>query len=210
MVVVIEGENMDKKSRFFEKTLPEGYVESYVVDASNKKLGILFTSITFGVNTLVALLIFFLYTWPRKDLIKVDFIWLKIIIAVLTYLVYVSLHELTHGLVYKLFTRQKVIIGFRPPAAYCGTPDIYTYKVTSLFSLFAPLVVFTAIYLTAFFLVDDVLIKTLLLYLLTLHLTGCIGDIYGIGLYLFKFREVSILRRDFGAKQIYYTMPNKE
>ena len=45
----------------------------------------------------------------------------------------------------------------------------------------------------------------LILVLLAFHLSGCIGDLYNLGLLLFKFRDPSVLREDTGPKQIYYT-----
>ncbi|MCQ2122483.1 MAG: DUF3267 domain-containing protein, partial [Fibrobacter sp.] len=57
-------------------------------------------------------------------------------------LVYIVLHELVHGAVYKLLTGQKLTFGFKASVAYCGVPDIYVYRRTALAALLAPFVVF--------------------------------------------------------------------
>ena len=41
---------------------------------------------------------------------------------------YMVLHELTHGLFYKIFTHEKLKFGMTLTVAYCGIPRIYTKK----------------------------------------------------------------------------------
>jgi hypothetical protein len=191
-------------NRTYEEKLPEGYSETLVVDANDKKLA-LRLQIAAGI-TAAALVnaFFFLYALPRLAEIAAGFSIMKCICFVLGYPFYVVLHELTHGLVYKLLTGKKLTFGFKPPSAYCGVLDVYTYRITSLLSLAAPFTVFSALFISLFFLVGDPFSKTMIFILFALHISGCAGDLSGVGLYLFRFRSPTTLRKDFGPKQAYY------
>lgn len=191
--------------RYYEEKLPDGYSEALVIDANDKKQGLkLQVAVIITVAALINLF-FFIYALPRLSKIAANFTIIKCIGFVLAYPLYIILHELTHGLVYKLLTRKKLTFGFRPPSAYCGVPDIYTYRITSLMSLFAPLTVYSIIFLLLFFIISDPFSKAMILLLFMLHMSGCAGDLYGIGLFLIRFKAPSTLRRDFGPRQVYYT-----
>ena len=192
-------------NRTYEEKLPEGYSETLVVDANDKKLA-LRLQIAAGI-TAAALVnaFFFLYALPRLAEIAAGFSIMKCICFVLGYPFYVVLHELTHGLVYKLLTKKKLTFGFKPPSAYCGVPDVYTYRFTSLLSLFAPRTVFSVLFVLLFFLIGEPFSRAMILLLFSLHLSGCVGDLYGIGLFLFRFKSPTALRRDYGPRQVYCT-----
>ncbi|MBO4749137.1 MAG: DUF3267 domain-containing protein [Lachnospiraceae bacterium] len=192
-------------NKFFEKELPEGYVEAFVVDAYDKesskgmRIGALVTAVvTFNM-------ILFLYAIPRWSEIIAGFSIIGCLELVATYVLYISMHELTHGAVYKLLTKQRILLGFNPPAAYCGVPDIYVYRLTSLISLFAPFTIFGILFLAMTILTADPFAKLLIMILLALHVIGCVGDLYGAWILLFKLKDPATLRKDTGPKQIYYT-----
>ena len=44
-----------------------------------------------------------------------------------------------------------------------------------------------------------------ILCLTALHLSGCVGDLHNIGLFLTRFRDPSVLRQDTGPAMIYYS-----
>ena len=127
----------------FEETLPEGYTAAKVVDAASKKLGI-------ALN-LAALLVIILISLPAALILKPwkepyelnAFLLLAFCVILIVYLI---LHELTHGLVYKIMTGRKLRFGLSATVAYCGVPDVYVYRKTALLSLAAPLVVFTIVF----------------------------------------------------------------
>ncbi len=194
-------------SRFFEETLPEGYTEAFVVDANDKKSSLKIRIASLIVTVVLINVFFFAYVLPRISEFKdgFGFTVLKIVCFIISYILYIILHELTHGAVYKIFTKKKLSFDFKPSAASCGVPDIYVYRITSLFSLFAPLTLFSIIFAVLFFVISDPLSKALILLLFTLHISGCSGDIYSIGLFLFRFKDQKTLRKDTGPKQIYYT-----
>ena len=192
-------------NRYYEEKLPAGYSEAFVIDANDKKQGMrLQVAVIITVAALINVF-FFIYALPRLGEIAAGFTIIKCIGFVLAYPLYIILHELTHGLVYKLLTRKKLTFGFEPPSAYCGVPDVYTYRITSLLSLFAPLTVYSIVFVLLFFIINEPFSRAMLLLLLALHISGCVGDLYGIGLFLFRFKSPATLRRDFGPKQVYYT-----
>ena len=191
--------------RYYEESLPEGYSEAFAVDANDKKTDM---RLQVAAMITVAVLInvfFFIYALPRLGRIADGFTILKCAAFVIAYPLYIVLHELTHGLVYKLMTKKKLTFGFDLSSAYCGAPEVYTYRITSLLSLFAPFTVFSVIFILLFFIIKEPFSRTMILLLFTLHISGCAGDLYGIGLFLFRFKSPTTLRRDFGPKQVYYT-----
>ena len=119
---------------------------------------------------------------------------------------YIILHELTHGAVYKALTKEKLRFGITWSAAFCGVPDIYTYRDTALKSLGAPLVLFSVILIplliwlyrvdAGWYLVAGVIFS--------LHISGCIGDLYMTALFLTKFKDPATLMRDTGPEQWIY------
>ena len=194
-----------KRNRFYEETLPEGYREAFVVDSGSGRLGSRLKTAVMLTEIVLFAVIFFAYVRPRTGEVAAGFTVLKCICFIAAYFFYVGMHELTHGIVYKLLTKKKLTVGFKPPAAYCGVSGIYAYRITAMASLLAPLTVFSIIFAAAFFTAYDPFVKTLVLALLALHLSGCAGDLYNIGLLLFRFRDPDVLREDTGPKQIYYT-----
>lgn len=192
-------------NRFYEETLPEGYREAMVVDAGNRELGARLTKANVLANTVLFAAIFLFWAGPRIDEIAAGFSVLKVLALPVAYILYIVLHELAHGVVYKLLTGKKLTFGVKPPVAYCGVPGIYAYRVTAMLSLFTPLTVFSVVFVAAFLLAGDPFTKLLILCLTALHLSGCVGDLHNIGLFLTRFRDPSVLRYDTGPKQIYYT-----
>ena len=193
------------KNRYYEETLPEGYREALAVDAGDGKLGARLAAVTMLTDSVLFALLWFAYARPRMNELSAGFSVLKWLGLIAAYFLYISLHELAHGAVYKLLTKRKLTFGFKPPVAYCGVPGIYAYRITAMLSLAAPLIVFSLLFAAAFFLVKDPFAKVLILILAVLHLSGCVGDLYGIGLFLFRFQDPAVLRLDTGPKQIYYT-----
>ena len=193
--------------RYYEEELPDGYTEAFTVDANDKKSSLKIRIASLITSVVLINVFFFSYVLPRINEFNdgFGFIVLKITGFVISYIIYIMLHELTHGLIYKIFTKKKLTFDFKPPAASCGVPDIYTYRITSLFSLFAPFTVFSILFAVLFFVINDPLSKALIFLLFTFHISGCSGDLYGIGLFLFKFKDPAVLRKDTGPKQIYYT-----
>lgn len=206
-------------NRSFERELPEGYVEAKHIDAKSKLLGL--------VMNLVALVIFFavmvvavvffalgLKSNTFQTLTpEIPALMAASWIFVISMLVYIVLHELVHGIAYKILTGEKLTFGISWSCAFCGVPSIYTYRRTAIISSAAPLAVFSAILLplSVVFLFVNPLYYFLSAMLLAAHLSGCVGDCYVLLLLHTKYKSPDILIRDTGpAQSIYIKKPSKE
>ena len=194
---------MRRKS--FEEALPDGYVPRLTVDFQEKRPAILMNLIALVVMVVLDVL-FWLLIQPWDAFLAAPLIsLLKILAFMLVVPVYMALHELLHGAIYKLLTGRKLTFGLTWSAAYCGVPDIFVYRSTALAALLAPFVVFTTIFLPAVLLIADPVSRYMAAFLLATHLGGCAGDLYDTGLYLFRFRDPGTLMQDTGPKQTFYT-----
>lgn len=188
---------MDKN---YELELPEGYREAYVMDAKEKKTVILMNAaclVMTAVGIVAALFIF----RPNFD---GSFI-VPYFIALAVMLVYLVLHELTHGAAYKITTGRKLTFGLTLSVAYCGVPDIFVYRKAALISLLAPFTVFDIVFLLGALLWPSEIGRFLSAALLAVHIGGCVGDLYDTYLFLTRFRDPSVLMKDTGPKQTFYT-----
>ena len=187
----------------FERTVPEGYREAYHMDATNKKTGTLLSVLSLVIAVPLIYLVIKTTDFSRFDFSSM----LKYYLALLVLMVsYIILHELVHGAVYKMLTKEKLRFGLTWTVAFCGVPDIYTYRDTALKALVAPLTLFSVILLPlalwlrsvdpGWYMVAGVLFS--------LHLGGCIGDMYMTWMFLTKLREPSTLMRDTGPEQWIY------
>ena len=187
----------------FERTVPVGYNEIYYIDASGKKTGVILSILSLVISVPLIYLVI-----KTTDFSKFDFgSMLKYYIVLLVSMIaYIVLHELVHGIVYKVLTKEKLRFGITWTVAFCGVPDIYTYRDTALKALVAPLTFFSLLLLPltiwlhsvdqGWYMVAGVLFS--------LHLGGCIGDMYMTWLFLTKFRDPRTLMRDTGPEQWIY------
>ncbi len=133
---------------------------------------------------------------------------IRLLVFCAALLAYVILHELVHGAAYKILTKQKLTFGLTLTVAYCGVPDIYVYRKASLIALLAPFVLFTVLFAVLLFFMPTAVDKCLMAFLLGVHVGGCVGDLYGAALYVFRFRDPETLMRDTGPAQTFY-LPQK-
>ena len=187
----------------FEFEVPEGYKEVYHIDASDKKTGI---RLTLGAFAIVAVVIALLFVFAdlkqldRSRLMVYDITWIVLM------LVYIVIHELTHGAVYKALTHQKLTFGITWSAAFCGVPNIYTYRRTALLSLVAPLTIWTIVLLPLTIWLRSVNMGWYRVCGLSfaVHFSGCVGDMFVTWLFLSKFKDPRTLMRDSGPAQWIY------
>ena len=187
----------------FEFEVPEGYRQVYHIDAADKKTGL---KLTLGAMAILIVVVAVLFVFA--DLKSLDFG--KLIEYDLAFigiaLVYIVVHELTHGAVYNALTHQKLRFGITWSAAFCGVPDIYTYRRTALLSLVAPLTVWTIVLLPLTIWlrgVDTGWYITIGL-IFAIHISGCVGDMYVTWLFLTKYKDPRTLMRDTGPEQWMY------
>lgn len=191
------------KEKKFEKELPQGYEADFTVDAENKKTAVLMNVAALVITAILIVASYFLI--KPTDFLE-NFRVSRYFIVVGVLFVYIVLHELVHGIAYKLMTKQKLKFGITFSAAFCGVPDIYVYRKTALISLLAPLTVFSVLLILAAVLLKNEWDKLYALILFSIHFGSCAGDIYDTVLYLFKFRDSSVLMRDTGPKQTFYVL----
>lgn len=192
------------------KDLPENYKEVFHVDAKSKKVGFALT-IASLVITVASLLVIGLLsgfssllselTNSSKGELLVPYL---VLLAGL--FLYIVLHELVHGAAYKALTHQKLTFGVTLTVAFCGVPDIYTSRKTALIALTAPLVVFSIVLLAlmVYFKAVSQVYFAVFSILFSIHLGGCVGDIYMTLLLATRFRNPELLMRDTGPAQTLY------
>jgi hypothetical protein len=107
---------------------PENYRIIYSLDVKNKKLALLFNALALliaAVMVTIASLNIPLYTLFESA--NMDSLMMKCMVLIVGLIVYLVLHELTHGLFMKLFSDAKVRFGFMGLVAY-ATSDGYFHK----------------------------------------------------------------------------------
>ena len=198
------------KKKAFERELPPGYREIYSLDAKNSKLGVWMNAVGLLLSAAVLVPAFF---WLRPDRAgSAPGIWFWLTLLAVN-LAYVVLHELVHGAAYKLLTGEKLTFGISFTVAFCGVPNIYSTRKTALISLLAPFTVFTLVFGLPLFFVQDLWTRCFFALMLSIHVGGCVGDLYDTALYLFRFRDPRTLMRDTGPAQFFYVpegAPSKE
>ena len=192
--------------RTYEIDLPNGYSLAMHIDATKPKFGIIFNLIAVIVCIIVMICAFIPLTLNGVSIIDA---WasdmLPLVVVLISMCLYMVLHELVHGLAYKFLTRQKLTFGMSWSCAFCGVPEIYTYRKTALISVSAPLIVFSAVLgiATAVLYFVSPIYYVISAFIFGLHLGGCCGDIYVIFL-LIKFKNPKALMRDTGPQQYFY------
>ena len=186
--------------------LPENYELVKIIDAKNAK-----TVIWMNVVAIVLMVASIMPFLMIKDYSMVDVEPKEMLIGLgvlfVGMIAYIILHELTHGLVYKVMTKQKLTFGLTLSCAFCGVPNIYVTRKTALLAILAPFVVFSIIFIPLIILLPANMINLALVIIFGIHFSGCVGDLYGtIVLITLKGK---ILMNDTGPKQTFYREINK-
>ena len=203
-----------KTNKNHETELPRNYKQKLYINAKNVKLGLILNLIAILVFLGVAAISISLVNWDEgadafssgellEVLLKISLFFVAFALLITVYMI---LHELVHGLVYKIMTREKLAFGISWSCAFCGVPKVYVYRKTALISSAAPLVIFTVILmpLTAILYFVNATAYLLSAFLFGMHLGGCAGDIYVILLLLFRYKNPKTLVRDSGPEQFFF------
>lgn len=184
--------------------LPEGYGESFRVDLQkNKKLALL-------VNG-GALLIAAAMAVPALRLVPISSLFsmtqgfgmyvLRFVSLILGSILYIILHELTHGIFMKGFSRKKPSYGFTGLYAYAGS-DVYFSKTPYIIIALAPVVILGVVLL-----ILNVLLPVEWFYVIYFiqmtNLSGAAGDIYVT--VRFSRLPADILIQDTGVSMTVFT-----
>ena len=190
------------KNKNFEYSLPGGYKLEKTMDAADFGFGLILTlgSLVLFVLCLGVLFLPLLFNIDRIGEFNPDLLVLVMAIYLVVTILYLVLHELTHGVAYKSMTGEKLTFGIKWNCAYCGVPNILTYRKTSLIALYAPFLLFTLIFVPAtiwawFYSIEAYITASLIL---ATHISGCIGDLYMGHLLLTKYRSPMTLLNDTG------------
>ena len=183
----------------YEITLPQGYESVLTIDATDKKF-----ALRMNLAALIPMVPALLLAWRMIWNTPVAYFPQKLLGFFAAMLLYVVLHELVHGVAYRVLTHRKLTFGLKLTCAYCGVPDIYCYRRTALISLLAPFTVFTILFAALALFLDDTMLRACAVILLGMHLGGCSGDLYDSWLYLTRFRDPLTLMRDTGPAQTFY------
>jgi hypothetical protein len=198
-----------QKLKNYYRELPEGFTQDYVIDAKKKSTGFLFSVAAIVIMILVLVVGYFIKfpQFPAVELYDLETI-ASLFLFVIAMLAYIVLHELTHGLVYKLITKQKLKFGLTFTVAYCGLKEGYVNKPTALTALLAPFVVHDIWMLVLLIVLPANFWAFLLLVLFSYHVGGCAGDLYDTLLLIFKYHNKQVLMHDNGPKQTFYLPSN--
>ena len=195
----------------YYKELPENYKVVKVIDAKEGKTTLfflLFSTLLSAISITIGVVIFsFKYGFSE---IYTSYRLLFIPIILVGYVAYIILHELTHGLFYKIFTHEKLTFGMTLTVCYCGVPNLYTNRKTSLFAILAPFITFSIVFLACIFFIPVPFVKFAFIILFGVHIGGCIGDLYGASYMIFFNRKKKLLVNDTGPKQTFYVLDNNE
>ena len=187
----------------YYKELPDGYVVDKVIDAKeDTKIKVIFTVGSFVIMGLVFSL--FLPYLIKNFSLADDNLLIVYLLLMVGMVIYIVLHELTHGLFYKIFTKEKLTYGFTLTVAYCGVPNLYLKKIPALIAALAPFVVYSIIFGIGLIFIQDYWYFAALALLFSIHISGCIGDLYVSILLLFKYKGQDVLVNDTGPKQTFY------
>ena len=198
-----------KDSKTFEYELPAGYKQICHLNALDKKIGIILNVVALIVMIVVFLIAFIPIVINKSLVIEIGHTFS--LLMIITMFLYIVLHELVHGIVYKLKTKEKLTFGYSWSCAFCGVPNIYVYRKTAIAAVAAPLIVFSAIYipLMIFLYFVSPTYYILVAFLLAFHLGGCVGDAYVLYL-LMKNKNDMLLVKDTGPEQLIYVPADAE
>ena len=199
------------KEQNFERELPVGYQQAMYINAKNAKFGIIFNLIALVVLVIVMTIAVISLRFNNLPFdISIDFT--KLIVAYLIFFAfmtgYIVLHELVHGVAYKALTGEKLTFGISWSCAFCGVPNIFTYRKTAIISVIAPFTVFTVLFIPIIIVLYcfNPLYYLLAAFIFGLHLGGCSGDLYIFYLLTVKFKDEKTLMRDTGPEQFFYVI----
>lgn len=203
------------KEQNYEKELPLNYKQVFYINDKDAKFGIISNLIALLICAIVlALAILFLH-------LKSDFSFEKITedpiqffmplhVLLVAMIAYIVLHELTHGVAYKLLTGEKLTFGLTWSCAFCGVPHVYTYRKTALIAVISPFALFTLIFIPLLIVLYNIspIYYLVTAFLFGCHLGGCSGDLYVLILLATKFKNKKTLMKDTGPEQYFY-IPTK-
>ncbi|MDE5867701.1 MAG: DUF3267 domain-containing protein [Anaeroplasmataceae bacterium] len=184
----------------YYKELPEDFEKDLVIDAKDIKFGIIFN--------LVALVLmvgcYVLGIYFKLGSIDLDFTYTSLLIACGITILYMIVHELTHGAAYKIITKQKLTFGISFSCAFCGLKEGYFSKKCGLIAILAPFVIHSIWMILLLIFLPYGQWFYIILFVFSAHFGGCVGDLFGALIMIFKYHHKELLINDTGPKQTFY------
>ncbi len=194
----------------FERELPTGYKQALYINAKSAKFGIIFNLISIFVWFIVMAAAIFSLRFKTHNIFDLDIrqFWLAYLIFLVSMVGYIVLHELAHGAAYKTLTGEKLTFGMSWSCAFCGVPNIFTYRKTAIISTLSPFVVFTVLFIPILIVLYcfSPVYYLVAACIFGIHLGGCSGDLYVFCLLATKFKDRKTLMRDTGPEQFFYVI----
>jgi len=198
-----------QKMENYYKELPAGYKEVYRIDAKKSSVGILMNVFAMLIALVLAVGIYFAKFGVRFDFGFELELALALMALALSLIAYTIVHELTHGLFYKLLTKQKLRFGLTLTVAYCGLKEGFVNKKTCLIAVLAPLVIHSIwMILLIIFLPANVWALMIIL-LFGLHSGGCIGDMWVAFMLIFRLKSTVLTCDDGPCQRFFDYCPNE-
>ena len=193
-----------KLNKYYYKELPIGYTPKKIIDAKEKTTAVVFTLLSLAFTVLAFIVVYLIKPFSVKELRSdlTSFLIADLCFVALIF-VYVVMHELTHGVGFKIFTSEKLKFGVTLTVAFCGAPTAYVKKWPAIITTLLPFTVYSIVFLLVYFLTGNMYIQAISGLLFAIHFGGCIGDFY-VSLYLLLKGKSDMLVNDDGAKQVFY------
>jgi hypothetical protein len=187
---------MDASNEYFFDELPSDYEEIRLYDTESKKFRLITGPVSFVISLAAALLIFFLkinFSFDNFVMSWQPLYLLHILTIIVFVLIYTALHELTHGIVYGLYTHRKLRFGISGSFAYCGVPGIYVKRNVAAASCIAQFVIFTVLFAVLLAALPVSAFWFVVLVVFMDHIGGCFADIYAFAALIKNGKELLVL-----------------
>lgn len=185
--------------------LPNGYTCFKKIDfRHNVKLSIFINLISIIIGVLLFFLMnhYILYRSFFDPSLGSQSILFRKVILIFSLLLYLILHEFTHGLVMKCIGAKKIHFGFTGLYAYTSCQN-YIFKQYYYIVCLAPIVLWGIVFLIGCLVAKSIWLFLLFYWLQIINITGSIGDLY-ISLLLKRYPHDTLIN-DEGTIMCFYT-----
>ena len=187
------------KEENFERELPKNYRVVKVIDEKN--VNFISLIIVLIISVLVLAIGFLPLIFQEDKLSNIK--GFPLLCGILGAVVYAFLHEIIHGIAYKIRTGEKFSFILNTTGVFCGAPKIFTYKRDSIFALLLPFIVFSLLLLPVFIVTYFyyVSVYVSLLVVLILHIISSLFDIHVCFLLSVRYKNNITLLNDSNYKK---------
>ncbi|OQY44414.1 MAG: hypothetical protein B6242_12735 [Anaerolineaceae bacterium 4572_78] len=193
------------------KLLPDTYQLYGKVDfAENKKLLIILNVLSIIIFIIAGLSMWYIGIYLRPDIFPTEIksiIWSipALLLVLIALPLMIITHELLHGVVFWMFTKERPVYGVKSWCAFAGAPDWYLNRNQHLIAALAPLVVISLVGILLLPITPNILIPALFVFVVT-NASGAIGDMYVSALLLQLHNTVLV--KDTGVEMSIFEQHN--